>query len=183
VKPAAQAARALSPTVRISKRHQPPRACRGSTEADPSRIKWDQAPHQHGHGGAERQHASRPAPPHRSPPCSPAHPTRLRATRSQPERPTTCPGTRRSSERLPNCRRAPPATRRRHGGAPPTVCVPPVGGPLLTALQEVRGAPQTCPQRLTQRSCQNSRWNVSSTWGCVGVEVSRETTCPPAPWN
>jgi hypothetical protein len=43
--------------------------------------------------------------------------------------------------------------------------------------------PQTCPQRLTQRSCQNSTWKVSSTWGCVGVDTSRETTCPPAPWN
>jgi hypothetical protein len=28
---------------------------------------------------------------------------------------------------------------------------------------------------------QNSSWNVSSTWGCVGVDTSRETTCPPAP--
>jgi hypothetical protein len=34
---------------------------------------------------------------------------------------------------------------------------------------------------LTQLSCQVSKWNVSSTWGCVGVDTSRETTCPPAP--
>src|SRR4029453_4441853 len=33
----------------------------------------------------------------------------------------------------------------------------------------------------TQRRCQSSRWNVSSTWGWVGVDTSRETTCPLAP--
>jgi hypothetical protein len=42
--------------------------------------------------------------------------------------------------------RAPPAARR-WGEAP-----------LLTALREARGATQTCPQRLTQLTCQNSRW-------------------------
>src|SRR5512133_1449721 len=35
--------------------------------------------------------------------------------------------------------------------------------------------------RQMQRSCQNCKWNVSSTWGWVGVDTSRETTCPPAP--
>jgi hypothetical protein len=54
---------------------------------------------------------------------------------------------------------------------------------------DVPGASAIClttssgsPSRLTHRGCQNSSWYVSSTWGWVGVDASRETTCPPAPW-
>jgi hypothetical protein len=135
------------------------------------RIKWGQASHQHGHDGEERQHAPLAARSAASvPPWSPAHPTRRRASRSRPEGPTTGPGTGRRSERPGRtCRRAPPAARW-------------WGGPLAHCTARGTGVPpQTCPQRLTQPGCQNSRWNVSSTWGWVGVEMSRETTCPPAP--
>jgi hypothetical protein len=54
------------------------------------------------------------------------------------------------------------------------------GAPLLVALRGVRDATQARPQRVTQLRCQSSRWKVSSTWGCVGVDTSRETGCPCA---
>jgi hypothetical protein len=43
------------------------------------------------------------------------------------------------------------------------------------AFRSAASIPAPNLQRLTPRSCQNSSWNVSSTWGCVGVDTSRET--------
>ena len=78
----------------------------------------------------------------------------------------------------------PPMVASSHRTGPPHGMYRRWGGPLAHCTARGTGVPpQTCPQRLTKRSGQNSRWNVSSTWGCVGVEMSRETTCPPAPWN
>jgi hypothetical protein len=69
------------------------------------------------------------------------------------------------------CRRAPPAARQWGGEARCSLHCKRYGG----------WHPGPARSALTHLGCQNSSWNVSSTWGCVGVDTSRETTCPPAP--